>query len=194
MRYKVIIFLAALVSLSLAVSAFSAARLAKENNADGSPVSFFAFAKPVVPRFTEIDLLAKQLKFMVWEAERRKLAYELSKRLRIQINITPFDAYLWRRLSYAERAAGHAIEQRIWTLERALMLAGWNDKERLILSHHCFLDYAQFGAYSSEFCSDILHDLPSIKSLTQLAHMVGVDSKRIQEVLAQEGLDLSGSQ
>ena len=63
-----------------------------------------------------------------------------------------------------------------------------------MLSHHCFRSHAQFRAFSSQFCTDMLHDLPSVRSVSQLATLVGVDSQLAQEVLELEELDLLGAQ
>jgi len=141
----------------------------------------------------QTSLLYKQLEFMVWDRERQELGSQLSERLRSQINRTPFDGYLWRQLSYAEKEAGSNIQQQLWAVERASKFVRWNKRENFLLSHHCFNNYSQFKALASQFCSDSLHSLPESKNLAQLGIKVGVDTERVQAVLDQEGIELWGS-
>lgn len=191
--FKVIATVAISASLWLGVCAFLAVQRSTTGTEEASFDQLNPFIQPVSSPENEqkIAELSKQLEFMVWSEERRQLGAELTTRLRAQINETPFNGYLWRALSYAQKDAGLSASEQAWVIERAELLLGWNKRERLILAHHCFVNHSLFHAFSTDFCHDQLSKLPSMNSIGLLAVSVGVSSERAKWVFDKEGITFS---
>lgn len=193
---RIFLIVAIVVCLWLSISSFIAFARHHGDAEQGSNGNYFApyrFAATSQVQSSEIDELSKQLTFMVWPQERQALALDLRRRLHREINQAPFNGYLWRQLSFAQKHTGLDFLERIWTIDNARLLNRWNIQENFVLSHHCFLDYARFNQVSDDFCGKVLADLPKLKSSEQLARRVGVNTARVKAVINEEGIEMSGA-
>lgn len=193
---RICLFVAIAMCLWLSVSSFIASTQLRGDAERGSNSNYFnAYRLEVTSQAqrSQIDGLSRQLAFMVWPQERQTLALDLRQRLHSEINQSPFDGYLWRQLSFAQKHAGQNFRERVWTIENARLLNRWSIQENLFLSHHCFLDYSSFKQVSDDFCSQVLADLPRLKSSKQLARRVGVNTARVKAVMDEEGIETYGA-
>jgi len=193
---RIFLIVAIALCLWLGLSSFIASNALHGDAEQGSHSNYFnPYRLPIASQLhsSEIDALSKQLAFMVWPQERQTLVVDLRQRLHSKINKAPFNGYLWRQLSFAQKSAGLDSNERIWTIENARLLNRWNIQENLVLSHHCFLDYSVLNHASDDFCGAVLADLPNLKSAAQLARRVGVNEARVKAVMNEEGVDFSGA-
>jgi hypothetical protein len=148
----------------------------------------FASSRQTLERDKRIEVITKQLEFMVWERERSALHRELASLLKHNINDKPFDPYLWRSLTFVQADLLVPIEERAWTLGQAWKLLNWNHSERFVLAHHCFKSFDEFRVVSPTLCSEIIRNLPWTSNRAVLASFVGVEEQRLEQVLAMEGI------
>ncbi len=141
-----------------------------------------------IERSSKFKEVSKQLEFMVWKRERQALVSELTGLLHDEINIKPFDAALWRDLSFVYKHADVSQNDRAWVLQQAATLQKWNIPARTILAHHCVNEYAAFQQSAERLCDELIRALPLTTGVANLARKVGVSQITMQSVLEQEGL------
>jgi len=140
------------------------------------------------PRDVRKRQLLEQSEFMVWQQESQAVADELLQILREDINQNPFSASAWRDLTFVDKRTSTPIAQRVWALERALVLSRWNKVELTKLTHHCVNEYRVFQRAASDLCSELTRRLPNDAHLPVLAQQLGVSPAQLIRALEAEGL------
>lgn len=179
----------------LAINAFIASHVVDSDISEYSHSNLYVSSNATRNAFlaTSIEIKSKDLEFMVWNQERRKLSQELSESLRQRINLDPFNGALWLHLSYLQKDAGVSRADRAWTIERASKLLRWNFNQRSELSYHCISEYHEFRKVSADLCSSIILNLPSSWPDAQKANRANVKLSELHVVLALEQANIDDS-
>jgi len=117
------------------------------------------------------------LEFMTWDKERTKLARYLLSIQRKQINLNPINARYWLELNSLNKTAKANSQERIWSVEKSIRVAGWRDEYRSSLIFYCVIDAQSLSKNNSKLCRDVLLELPKTWTIEQAARKanVGVD-------------------
>lgn len=134
--------------------------------------------------------LSKPLEFMVWPFERQKASKELQEIFHQQININPYDAYVWRKLSFVQSASGASYEERAWTMLKAVELGGWMTSERVLLTRHCVAEFNQFDNVIPGRCNGLIARLPNLLSVYTLSQKMGVKDSYLKWLLLKLNVEI----
>ena len=127
--------------------------------------------------------LSAPLEFMVWPHERKMASIKLQAVLQQRINLDPFDAQVWRHLSFTQSYIQTPIEERIWTIATGVKLGGWQTSERLLFTRHCIAENESFELILPEFCRRLIEALPNDIPTSRLARDMGVKHNYLKWLL-----------
>jgi hypothetical protein len=176
------------ISTVLALNAFFASRVVDTNSRELLGPNFYISSKELRNQRL-MSLFGSQvrgLEFMVWERERSDLSRELSQLLWQRINLDPYYGSNWLQLIYLQKEAGASSLERAWTLERAASLLKWNIQDRVLISHYCIAEYADFIKLIPDTCSSLILNLPSQWPDQHKADRTNVRLAVLRSVLALE--------
>ncbi|MEM7357716.1 MAG: hypothetical protein AAF431_01270 [Pseudomonadota bacterium] len=108
----------------------------------------------------DIAAIEAQLEYMVWPREAEKLKQQLLNLLRQKQNIAPYHAR--SALAYLAYQQQRPIseDERLWALQRAIVLNQWHLKQRPVLAYHCVDNEGILTTSLLAKCQDILTTLP----------------------------------
>ncbi len=138
----------------------------------------------------------RRLEFMTFAAERKKEAGKKLYSVQEKLNVRPFSLPLWLELISLQHETQANTNERLWAMEYALMLGGWNHVYRLHITRPCLLSPTNIFEGNPSLCEKLLASLPH-ESNAMNARDLGVSHDllekqlrvRLEQLEATRGLD-----
>ncbi len=146
------------------------------------------FSSSVLRQSNELKALSLQsrqrLRVMTFPSLRRSEANISLVLLKERLNLSPFDVDLWDELLSLQRDVGAPAIERLWAMEAALGLYGWNQEFRLRVVAECLSYPTDLLKKEFQLCYQLLTNLPHQEHVWNAAGL-GVSVEGLKERLSE---------
>lgn len=132
----------------------------------------------------DISVQKQILQYMVWPNQRLKAQAVLKGFLQQHVSFNPYDSAQLLPLLSLQVQTNTSMDEKLWTLQRSIKLAQWQDSLRPLLARHCILYRLSIHSALRQECGRVIAELPWRSRPNYLAKLLGVDRPTLEQALS----------
>ena len=132
----------------------------------------------------DISVQKQILQYMVWPNQRLKTQAVLMSLLQQHVSSSPYDSTELLSLLSLQAQTNDFMDEKLWTLQRSIKLAQWQDSLRPLLARYCILYRLSIQSALRQECGQVISELPWRSRPDYLAKLLGVDRSTLEQALS----------